>query len=231
MMYVPAGEFEMGTDDGTPAEAPAHQVSLSAYWIDKTEVTMAMYEACADAGQCKGRAASQPSDQSPVTKLAWDDANTYCSFAGARLPTEAEWEKAARGTDGRLYPWGMDPDKLKTVNYSGDGKLPPVGSIPEGASPYGVLDMAGSAFEWVSDWYSSSYYAISPANDPTGPTTGSNHVIRGGWFEWTKGYVNLVKTFTTYRSTYRAGDGFYGRQMSGSPIYTPGAGFRCAQAP
>ena len=126
----------------------------------------------------------------------------------------------------------MDPDNLKMVSYAPDGRMPPVGSILDGASPYGVLDMAGSAFEWVSDWYSSSYYADSPMINPGGPTTGKYHVLRGGWFEWSIGNYSTMRVDITYRSTFRSGNGSHGRQLFGrhnlSSAYEPGAGVRCA---
>lgn len=232
VMYVPAGEFIMGYDQGRFDQVPAHSVYLDSYWIDQTEITVGMYDACARAGQCPESGSATAAQNTPIYNAPWQAANAYCAYVGARLPTEAEWEKAARGADERLYPWGMDLDKLKLTPFGGEGTLPPVGSVPDGASPYGALDMAGSAFEWVADWYSAMYYAQSPHDNPRGPDSGSEHVIRGGWWEWTKGSkvwssINPPPK-TVYLSTYRNGTGTYGHLLSGGREYYPGAGFRCA---
>ncbi|MFN8412641.1 MAG: SUMF1/EgtB/PvdO family nonheme iron enzyme [Anaerolineales bacterium] len=188
MLYVPEGEFIMGSDEAGADEKPQHTVSLDAFWIDRTEVTNGMYAQCIKAGECNNPGTSQRAakyDDYPVAELRWADAKSYCVWAGARLPSEAEWEKAARGTDGRFYPWGNELDQTK---YYIDPKpdyfsslQKPVGSYPDGASPYGVLDMTGSVFEWVNDIYSPTYYAESPLLNPTGPLFGgSDHVFRGG---------------------------------------------------
>lgn len=229
MLYVPAGEFQMGYDQGKADAQPVHTVYLDAFWIDKTEVTTGMYAACAEAGKCPKIPGMGLSSELPVYNIDWKSANAYCSYAGARLPTEAEWEKAARGTDGRLYPWGMDLDKGKLAVFIGEGTLPPVGSAPDGASPYGVLDMAGSAFEWVSDWYSPTYYSVSPHDNPAGPNKGPNHVIRGGWWDYCTGDTRFCTYRTTFRSTYRSGNGAYGQLTVAGKQYFYGAGFRCAK--
>jgi formylglycine-generating enzyme required for sulfatase activity len=181
MVYVPEGEFTMGSNDGPANEQPVHQVYLDAYWIDHTEVTNAMYAKCVADGKCTNPGTSVRSSEyanHPVTGLKWEDAQSYCTWAEGRLPTEAEWEKAARGTDGRIYPWGNDTGSGKY--YLIDGGSKPVGSYPSGASPYGAMDMIGGAFEWVMDWYSASYYADSPSTNPQGPVGGDYHVLRGG---------------------------------------------------
>ena len=197
-VYIPEGVFLMGSADDQPAEAderPQHSVYLDAFWIDLTEVTNAMYARCVSAGGC--REPAQISSKTrlfyysdsrfanyPVIYVSWQDANTYCQWAGRRLPTEAEWEKAARGADGRFFPWGDAPAESNRLNYNQHvGDTTPVGSYPTGASSYGVLDMAGNVAEWVADWYDASYYAVSTAVNPLGPGSGQYRVLRGGsWF-------------------------------------------------
>jgi formylglycine-generating enzyme required for sulfatase activity len=185
--FVPAGAFTMGSDEGLPDQRPAHRVTLSSFWIMQTEVTNAQYAHCVDAGACTAPANDRWNNSDfaahPVTGVTWQQANEYALWVGGRLPTEAEWEKAARGTDGRIYPWGNEITGNEQLNYNssmGVGDTMPVGSYPQGASPYGVLDMAGNVEEWVGDWYGPVYYARSPEENPTGPNDGSAKVLRGG---------------------------------------------------
>ena len=212
LVYVPAGGFLMGAaaDDpvGLEWDRPEHLVYLDAFWIDSTEVTNAMYGVCVADGACTSPAQDGSFSRSsyhmeescgayPVIYVTWDQAQEYCQWAGRRLPAEAEWEKAARGTDGRLYPWGDEEPAGTMANLCGiecraepndpaiaDGFVDtaPVGYFPADSSPYGALDMAGTVSEWVADRGDGGYYAVSPASNPTGPTTGDTRVIRGGLF-------------------------------------------------
>jgi eukaryotic-like serine/threonine-protein kinase len=189
LLFVPAGEFLMGSSDAdseaAPDEKPQHSVYLDAFWIDQTEVTNAMYAQCVEAGGCSlpvvpGEKFEEQPHQ-PVQGVAWTQAVDYCQWAGRRLPTEAEWEKAARGTDGRLFPWGnTSPSaELANFNFQLEG-LRDAGSLPAGASPYGALDMAGNVWEWNADRYDEEYYAESPRENPSGPESGTTRVVRGG---------------------------------------------------
>jgi len=180
MVYVPAGDFLMGNTervgDDYPnsvsvQEWPQHTVYLDAYWIDQTEVTNAQYNQCAMAGVCSGGDMAPEWTDFPVTNVNWLQAQIYCSWVGGRLPTEAEWEKAARGTDGRTYAWGetLGCDYTRYHGAPCGGEALPVGSLPAGASPYGALDMSGNVAEWVSDWMGIKYYEESPRENPQGP--------------------------------------------------------------
>jgi formylglycine-generating enzyme required for sulfatase activity len=195
MVYVPAGNFSMGSNDSTADEQPVHTVDLDAYWIDRTEVTNGMYSLCVEAGDCQRPKKNNSNTHYnyysdplyanyPVIFVNWNDAQKYCSWAGRRLPTEAEWERAARGTDGRTYPWGNGSPSNSLLNFNNPmGDTTGVGSYSSGASPYGVLDMAGNVSEWVADWYDVGYYGSSPSSNPTGPATGQYRVLRGGsWY-------------------------------------------------
>ena len=193
MVYVPAGEFLMGSAggdaDAKDAEKPQHAVYLDAYWIDRTEVTAAQFQQCVAAGKCvTPSCAGTRQGEHPVVCVTWQDAANYCTWAGRRLPSEAEWEKAARGTDGRKYPWGDEAPYCKWTNFYGDSKsclrtAAAVGTFPSDLSPYGVMDMAGNVEEWVSDWWDAQYYASSPGQNPKGPASGQSRVKRGGSFQ------------------------------------------------
>jgi eukaryotic-like serine/threonine-protein kinase len=212
-VLIPAGEFLMGSDAGDPLadedERPQRPVYLDAFWMDQTEVTNAMYAICVDEGLC-----SPPTDVKsnsrdvyygnpafanyPVLFVDREAAESYCAWAGRRLPTEAEWEKAARGDGGPIYPWGdflgsdlaNYCDQSCTYNWrdpavdDGQREVGPVGAYPAGASPYGILDMAGNVYEWVADWYAADYYGRGFDSDPAGPATGSEAMLRGGsWYD------------------------------------------------
>lgn len=221
MVYIPAGEFEMGSDNSN--ESPVHTVYLDAYWIDQTEVTNKMYSLCVSAGICQPPKAinsysrtsyygNSEFENYPVIYVDWDMANTYCTWAERRLPTEAEWEKAARGTTKSTYPWGDEADGNKVNAMGNKGDTTPVEVFDLGKSPFGVFDMAGNVMEWVADWYSATYYASSPRENPTGPSSGMAHVIRGG--SW-KSNLNSI------RSSYR-----FGLNPDMTNLYL--IGFRCA---
>ncbi|MFN8411196.1 MAG: SUMF1/EgtB/PvdO family nonheme iron enzyme [Anaerolineales bacterium] len=218
MALVPAGEFIMGSDSGDGDEKPIHKVELKAFYIDVYEVTKKDYFSCVASQACQlpvGSGVSyDPSEaEYPVGMVTWDMAKAYCEWRDARLPTEAEWEKAARGTDGRTYPWGEAEPSCSLVNYGDCVHGPvPVGSYPNGISPYGIYDMSGNVFEWVNDYYSDVYYAISPAQDPQGPTNGEYRVIRGGSYDY-----EPYKIRTTLRFGEPPDSTAYGR------------GFRCAK--
>lgn len=231
MVRLEGGRFLMGTDDGERAEGPAHEVVLTPFWIDRTEVTVFEFQACVDAGVCKRRhfkgAGSmdycnygEPTRQDhPMNCVDFVGARQYCRWVGRRLPTEAEWELAARGLEGRRYPWGSaEPDCHVAIMKSeaGDGcgadRTFAVGSMPGGATPDGVLDLAGNVWEWVADWYGEGYYAESPRHDPSGPTAGTERSMRGG--SW------LTVNEVTFRGVNRDKE---------PPDYIGNAvGFRCA---
>lgn len=172
-------------------EQPVHQVYLDTYYIDQYEVTTARYAKFIQETK-RGEPDEWSSDfarqhgNKPVVGVDWNDATAYCAWAGKRFPTEAEWEKAARGTDQRIYPWGNQPPNEQRANFVGGflfknyGVLTDVGSYVQGKSPYGVYDMAGNVCEWTADWYDENYYSKSPARNPKGPPIGELRVVRGG---------------------------------------------------
>ncbi|HXF84844.1 MAG TPA: SUMF1/EgtB/PvdO family nonheme iron enzyme [Anaerolineales bacterium] len=229
MRLVPAGKFTMGSENGDSDERPVHPVYLDAFYMDIYEVTNALYRACVEAGVCdpphKTSSDTRSSyygnpefDDYPVINVDWYQAQAYCEWRGARLPTEAEWEKAARGTDGRTFPWGEGIDCNKANYYDGNhycvGDTTQVGSYENGKSPYGLYDMAGNVWEWVADLYSETYYSQSPFRNPQGPASGDYRVLRGGsWVD----YENLIRS----ADRFRLGPDHWGDVI----------GFRCALSP
>ncbi|MGQ0811687.1 MAG: SUMF1/EgtB/PvdO family nonheme iron enzyme [Nitrospiraceae bacterium] len=221
MVLIPAGEFLMGAEDGLPDVRPMHQVYLSSYWLDRYEVVNAQYRHCMEGGGCTPPKDRQPFDdptkgQHPVTNVTWNQARAYCQWQGKRLPTEAEWEKAARGTDGRRYPWGNNEEITKDRPKNGELKAGTngtgqVGSRMATVSPYGVHDLVGSVSEWVKDWYAEDFYRTASTHDPQGPLRGSFRVLRGG--DWNEKPLEL-------RVSYRGWD-----EMT---YWGPTLGFRCA---
>ena len=233
MVFVPGGSFLMGSSEAEleaafelceqyrgeghcrqawfENEAPQHEVTLDSFWIDRTEVTYAQYDQCVADGICNPvdcLSRFQPEDPlRPVGCITWPDPQVYCKWAGARLPTEAEWEYAARGPEGFIFPWGnpFDPTRLNYCDinctypwkdYGFDDKhdeTSPGGTFDAGSSWCGAQDMAGNSFEWVSDWYDPNYYANSPSHNPQGPESGEQHIIRGGSAHWFPPYQRGAK--------------------------------------
>ena len=188
MVYVPGGSFQMGSTEGGNDEQPVHEVTLDSFWIDQTEVTNAQYERCVTEGDCEASSYADDADYNgadyPVVRVSWHDAVAYCEWAGGRLPTEAEWEYAARGEAGNVYPWGDEEPTCDLAQFREcSGRTALVGSFPAAASWCDALDMAGNVWEWVADWYDSDYYERSPVENPTGPESGEYRVLRGGsWY-------------------------------------------------
>jgi len=241
MILIPEGTFIRGDAYGDSDELPIRTLYQNAFYIDKYEVTVAEYRDCVASGRCgqpekflgppktyeadfcNGRRTDR--DNHPINCMRWWEADQYCQWAGKRLPTEAEWEKAARGTDGRRFPWGEEQANCDraVIDDGGDGcgreSTWPVGSFPSGASPYGVMDMSGNVWEWVSDWYARDYYAQAPDRNPYNDTPQAlvnkpPKVLRGGsWADQTE----LIHR-TANRVQY---------DPNTSPDYT--VGFRCAK--
>jgi formylglycine-generating enzyme required for sulfatase activity len=217
MTLVPAGEFMMGSNLADD-ERPAHHVYLNAFYMDKYEVTVGQYAKYLEVTDMEEppdwHIMNQPQHQKrPVVNVDWEDAVMYCKWAGKRLPTEAEWEKAARGTDGRIYPWGNEVPTRLHANYgrkewNNHLALVPVGSFEEGRSSYGIYDMAGNAWEWVSDWYDYDYYKNSPRRNPTGPTTGEDKVVRGGSWLYVPEFLRSAHRFAAQPTNRHFGYGF-----------------------
>lgn len=233
MVLIPEGSFPMGVPhgdrDGGRDEYPRHDVFVNNFYIDKFELTNGRYLEFVKATNHRvpqnpknatrnlwqGDTITESLTDRPVVNVDWADANAYCQWAGKRLPTEAEWEKAAKGTADRRFPWGNVEPTNKHLNFNqqwiGEKTLMPVGSYELGKSPFGVYDMAGNVWEWVNDWYDAKYYEKSPAKNPTGPETGTKRVLRGsGWQNETP----TVRIFT--------------RVDSDPTIRNESTGFRCA---
>ena len=224
MALVPAGEFTMGSATGDADEQPVHKVYVDAFFMDMHLLSVAQY-----ARFLENTHHDAPSEWSlmnrsqnqnrPVANVNWVDAEAYCKWAGKRLPTEAEWEKAARGTDGRTYPWGNEPPTGLHANsgkevWNNHAVVTPVGFFEEGKSPYGIYDMAGNVWEWVGDWYDKDYYKASPSQNPTGPPMGLYKVIRGG-------------SWGSSRNSLRSSN----RETHLTSFQGFGTGFRCAKTP
>ncbi|MCG3174635.1 MAG: Hercynine oxygenase [Myxococcota bacterium] len=237
MDYVPAGPFIMGCDpkqdpECEEDESPVREITLSAYWIDRHETTAGAFRDCIAAGACGSSTygeymqsatctvGDKKAFDQPVNCVSWRGADAFCRWAGKRLPSEAEWEKAARGPQGRKYPWPSGPPLcMRAVFHAdkndrsgcGQAKTWPVGSFPSETGPYGSLDLAGNVFEWTASWYNGLYYAQAPALDPPGPQHGSQRVRRGGSFRTAAKYI---------RASYRGRD---------EPLkFMDDVGFRCA---
>ena len=192
MVLLPEGEFEMGSNEGPDDEKPVHKVFLKAFYIDTCEVTNAQYKKFVDETKYKPlKHWNEPGmnlPNQPAVNVMWHDAVEYCKWAGKRLPTEAEWEKAARGgVIGKRYPWGDHIFHDNANYYGGSGKdfwTMTANVCSFDPNRYGLYDMAGNAQEWCADWYDAKYYAVSPKDNPTGPTSGKEVVVRGGsWGE------------------------------------------------
>jgi formylglycine-generating enzyme required for sulfatase activity len=211
MVYVPAGWFTMGQNDNIRSHGPQHEVYLDAFWIDRTEVTNADFAAFrkeTDYTNINWEFVPEGKPDLPVVDVNWRDADAYCRWLDKRLPTEAEWEKAARGTDGRTFPWGNEWDVNKAnTREAGYGQLQPVGSFPDGASPFGALDMAGNAAEWLNDYFAFDYYTYSPDHNPTGPNRVMDYAMRGGSFDspWQHAQTFFRDSSHLVRQNHRAG--------------------------
>jgi formylglycine-generating enzyme required for sulfatase activity len=221
MVYIPAGEFKMGQteeekqwlidqigkkdyNENCKKELPLHDVYLDGYWMGKYEVTYAQYDK-----YCEVTGKNRPDDKGwgrgdrPVINVSWDDAVAYCKWLSDKkglkfkIPTEAQWEKAARGADGRKYPWGNNRPDESLANFGKRiGKTSPVGSYRQGASPYGLLDMAGNVWEWCWDWYDTNYYSKSPERNTPGPRIGTTRVLRGG--SWSNDAADVRCAFRNF---------------------------------
>ncbi len=227
LVYVPPGEFTMG-DGGD--DSPIHTVNLSDFWIYRTEVTNAMYLRCMAAGECSNPAVDPalPEDISvpelaskPVVGVNWEQAEAYCRFVDGHLPTEAQWEKTARGPDGNIYPWGNGEPNCDTLNFNNcTGQMSDVLDYPSGQSYFEVMDMAGNVFEWVADYYDPNYYGNEPVEDPRGPESGQARSVRGSTFRSGADQIPSALRYFQTPTEYRTDLGF--RCVVVSPgLYAP----------
>ena len=237
LVYIPAGEFEMGSTSGNPDEAPVHAVQLDGYWLDRTEVNNVMFSSFLNSAGNQSEGGTnwlnslnpsvwiseqdgvwQPlpgKENYPIVGISWYGANAYCIWAGRQLPTEAQWEYAAKGVDAHRFPWGNDDLSCDRARFLGCGNKPvEVGSLPLGSSAFGVFDLAGNVAEWVNDRYAADYYLQSPRLNPPGPINGYYRVFRGG--SWGSAYLSLQATH---------------RDWAGGDLRNESIGFRCALTP
>ncbi len=244
LVFVPSGSFAMGAAANDALawedETPQHEIRLNGFWIDQIEVTNSMFAECVEEGACSPPASASSYNRPeyyedencgnyPVVNVTWYDAESYCRWADRRLPTEAEWEKAARSDDGRMYPWGNQEPNSELANFC-DANCPsddrtrevddgyaaeaPSASFFEGRSPFGALNMAGNVWEWVSDWMDTGYYMTSPSSNPMGPADGEMKVLRGG------SWLNTPRIIRTTS-----------RHAALPTLSAEGIGFRCVYAP
>jgi len=213
VVMIPAGEFLMGSPEGVGEanEQPQHRVYLADFLIDKTEVSWRQFHKYAE--DTKSPLPITPlwgtPDDYPASFIAWREAQDFCEWAGGRLPTEAEWEKAARGTDGRRYPWGDEWDARRCNAISGGRHRPEtVASLPDCLSVYGVLDMSGNMWEWIADYYQADYYGVSPPSHPKGPETGDYRVVRGGGWMTQPVWLRTAYRFRLLHTARRPDLGF-----------------------
>ena len=237
LVYIPAGEFDMGSESGNLNEAPVHTVSLNGYWLDRTEVTNQMFGRFLNAEGNKqegGTTWLDPIDpfvwvfekdgtwqilpgreNYPIVNVSWYGAKAYCAWAGRELPTEAQWEYAAKGADSHRFPWGNDAPECDQARFSGCGNTPAeAGSLLLGSNPWGVFDLAGNVAEWIKDRYAADYYQQSPQEEPPGPINGYYRVIRGGY--WGSTYLALQTSH---------------RDWAGADERINSVGFRCVLTP
>ncbi len=237
MVEIPAGTFTMGAvidnpnEWGDTDEEPVHEVYLDTYLMDRYEATAEEFSeflndnlhyapAFLETGtavtieRVDGRYRPRPGlERYPANRISWYGADTYCRWKGKRLPTEAEWEKAARGTDQRIFPWGeQHPDNTlatyrRPFHEMGFSAMEPVDSMPQGASPYGLHHMAGNVWEWVNDWYEDVYYEYSPAKNPQGPDQGTHKVMRGGNWYYKAYYMRTTYRFNDPPETFKVWQG------------------------
>ena len=203
-VHIPEGEFLMGVnEEHNSSNSPQHLIYLDAYWMDQVEITNSMYLKCMKANGCTRPASDNIRYDKwvyrdhPITYITWYQADEYCRWANRRLPTEAEWEKAGRGTDGLKYPWGNEGPNARLANFDQADIHEAVSAYryPLGASPYGVLNMSGNVREWVMDWFDPLYYTYSPYANPLGPATGTERSLRGGSYNENQRQIRVFSRF------------------------------------